>query len=83
MVSNNDVTAALARVVKSHLKASGITQREASERTGIPQVTLTRRLGGHSPFAIDELYRLSQLVDRAPSALVAEAEDVARTGDAA
>lgn len=70
-----DATArGIARAVSGSLRAAGISQRDASTRTGIPLTTLTRRLTGKSPFLITELAALASLTGTTVSALIAAGE---------
>lgn len=72
------VSRALAEVIGSRLKAGGITLRSASESTGIPLTTLSRRMGGTSPFSVIELTALAMMLDTTPSDLVSAAEGLDR-----
>ena len=44
-----------AEEVRAGMEVAGISQRDMAARTGIPLVTLSRRLTGRSPFTIPEL----------------------------
>jgi transcriptional regulator with XRE-family HTH domain len=72
-----DTTRRIAAAVTSALRASGITQDTAAERTGIARTTLKRRLSGLSPFKVSELDALATLCDTTVLALVQSAEDAA------
>lgn len=66
-------------VIADRMKAAGIAQRGMAEKSGIPLVTLSRRLTGKSTFTIAELVTIAyvlgdevtDLVDRAEHNLVA------------
>lgn len=64
----------ISQAVSSALKAAGISQREAAERSGIPITTLSRRLTGNSPFLVTELAVLASMVGTTVSELAATAE---------
>lgn len=64
----------IAQHVTSLLTRGGISQREASRRTGIPLTTLSRRLAGHSPLQLDELAALADLLDLSLVDLVSGAD---------
>jgi transcriptional regulator with XRE-family HTH domain len=64
----------VAQVVSEALVTRGITQREASERTGIPLTTLNRRLSTTSSFLVSELESLAVLLDTSVSAFFERAE---------
>lgn len=63
-------------VIDARREGVGLSRRELSTRTGIPNTTLDRRfrVGG---FTIDELAAIADVLDTSVSALVAEAEGVA------
>lgn len=46
----------IAEKVTAAIQAAGLSQREVAAETGIPLVTLNRRLNGHAPFTVAELY---------------------------
>ena len=52
----------VARAVSQALTAAGISQRTASQQTGIPLNTLSRRLTGKSPFNVTELAFIAELL---------------------
>lgn len=64
---------ALAAVVKRHLDAAGISLRSASESTGIPKATLSRRLGGQTPLVYTELVMLATVLGATVKDLADEA----------
>lgn len=63
----------IARHVQSLLNTRRISLREASRKTGIPHSTLDRRLRGITPFDIDELDRLADLLGTDVATLFADA----------
>ena len=52
---------AIAAAASEALRAAGVSQREASELTGIPLTTLVRRLTGRSPFLVTELAAVAEV----------------------
>ena len=65
---------ALAAALSEALSAAGVSQRDAALRSGIPLVTLSRRLTGKSPLRADELTALAVLAGTSVSALAASVE---------
>lgn len=63
----------LSRVIEASLDESGITLRQAADRTGIARTTLTRRLvkGGYT---ISELEALADLLGTSVVSLIKRAE---------
>lgn len=68
---------AVARAVSDALRAAGVSQRDAAERSGIPLTTLSRRLTGASPLLYTELVALAGLAGVTVTELAAEVERVA------
>lgn len=62
----------VAHRVSAAIRAAGLTQREVSRATGIPLVTLNRRLQGHTPFIVTELYSIALATDVPVSSLYPE-----------
>lgn len=58
-----DLTAeALASVVSKAVKTANLSQREVADRTGIPLVTLNRRLTGRSAFTVPEVASVAEVL---------------------
>jgi transcriptional regulator with XRE-family HTH domain len=55
MDSSTTATSAVAAKVRATMTAKGVSQVSLAEATGIPRVTLIRRLNGHASFTIEEL----------------------------
>ena len=66
----------VSRVVTELLEQAGVSQKKASEVTGIPRSTLLRRLNGSS-FQILELRALAELLGTTITEIVARAEKTA------
>ena len=62
-MNTDRITKALAQVVSAAIKADGQTQRKIAEATGIPLVTLNRRLTGQSAFNVVELASIAKVLD--------------------
>lgn len=73
-ITTESRTHTLAEVVRDALHDAGIPQREASQRSGIPINTLSRRLTGKSPLTISELAELADIAGRSLTSLIAEVE---------
>lgn len=58
-MDTNPTPRAVARAVSEALTRAGVSQREASTRSGIPLTTLSRRLTGNSPLNVCELDALA------------------------
>lgn len=65
----------VATLVREAMAKEGISQRALSEASGIPLATLSRRLNGHTPFDLGELYAIAPHVGFKLSRLVAIAEE--------
>ena len=67
--------AAVAAVVKEHLRNAGLSESEASRQTGIPVSTLNRRVSGALPgFNMMEIFPLASLLGADASDLLRQAE---------
>ncbi len=67
----------VAVAVREAIEQAGQTTLGISEATGIPRVTLIRRLGGTTAFKVDELALIAAALDVPVSALTSPAERVA------
>jgi len=63
MTTPDRITEGLAKVVSTAIKADGKSQRQVSSETGIPLVTLNRRLTGRSAFVTTELVAIADVLD--------------------
>lgn len=78
-VAAMDTSEALARQiaieVRDAMSAAGISQRDMASRSGIPLVTLSRRLvGGHKPFDLAEVAVVAGVMGLSLTELVLRAE---------
>ena len=75
--ATTDTTKRVAATVKSALRDAGITQQDASERTGIPYTTFKRHLAGTSPMDTAELEKVADLLGTTVLDLFVAAETAA------
>lgn len=83
MTTTTRIDTALAEVVKAALKGAGQSQRRAAEVTGIPLVTLHRRLTKDSPFKVTEVAAIADLLKVSVVDLFQQAEHLAAEGSPA
>lgn len=67
-------SARLTTAVANALRSAGLTQRAVSEQTGIPLVTLNRRLTGRSAFTVLELAAIAEVTGLSVVELAVRAE---------
>jgi hypothetical protein len=70
-------TQTVAAIVTRTMAQQDISVKSLAESTTIPRTTLTRRLGGHSPFTINELGLIASVLGTTASRIAAEAERAA------
>lgn len=70
-------TQAVAEAVQAAMADRKFTQAGLAEATGIPRVTLIRRLRGHVPFTVRELHDIATALDTPVADLMPAVEDVA------
>lgn len=68
------ISARLTATVAAAIRTAGLTQRAVSERTGIPLVTLSRRLTGRTAFNMVELAAIAEVLDLSVVELAVRAE---------
>lgn len=73
-MNTESLTAPLAAVVNRKMKAAGLSTLKVSEETGIPRITLRRRLAAHRGFTLEEVGAIARVLHTTTTALVAEAE---------
>lgn len=74
MTQQHAFPAALAATVTAAIKADGKSQRQVAELTGIPLVTLNRKLTGRVPLNSLELAMIAEVLDTTPTDLTLRAE---------
>jgi len=70
------ISARLTAAVADAIKMAGLSQRAVSEQTGIPLVTLSRRLTGRTAFTVIELAAIAQVLNLSLVELAVRAERV-------
>ncbi len=58
--------------VATAMRVAGVTQRSLAEVTGIARPTLQRRLLGHTPFTVEELFLIAEALDLEAASFLAE-----------
>lgn len=77
MTTSTRIDDALAEVVKTALKGAGRSQRKTAAATGIPLVTLHRRLTKDSTFKVTEVVAIADFLKVSVVELFQRAEDLA------
>lgn len=77
MPTTNDTSRSIAAAVSAALQEADLSQRAVAEQTGIPLVTLSRRLTGKKALDTDQLSVLAELLQMRVSELIARAERAA------
>ena len=62
---------ATAENIRIHLREASMTQKYLSWETGIPYVTLNRKLRGKQDFSLSEVYMIAKALKIEVSALIA------------
>jgi len=69
------LTSRLVGVINRQIQENNLSISSMAEKTGIPHVTLRRRLTNHGRgLTVDEVVRVATELDTTPTALVAQAE---------
>ena len=79
-VSHMDIptkTQRTAQLVAAAIEAANESKQSIAKATGIPRVTLDRRLDGHAPFTVKELYAIAVALDVPVESFVVTAKAVA------
>lgn len=74
MTTAHRINEALAAELRTAIKGDRRTQRDVSERSGIPLVTLNRKLAGRSAFTVVELAAVCEVLDVSLVDIVLRAE---------
>lgn len=75
--------APLAAAIRHEMRAAGLSVLKVSEETGIPRVTLRRRLVTNRGFTVEEVGAIAELLGTSASSLIATAEALAAETPAA
>ena len=65
----------IANAIRAELGWRDMNLTELSEKTGIAQATLSKRMNGHSKFLADDLRKIAQALDMPMWELVRRAEE--------
>lgn len=63
----------IASNVRAEMARRRITQTEIAKKAGIPQSGLSRRLVGSTPFTVNEIERIAEVLDIQVNELIGEA----------
>jgi transcriptional regulator with XRE-family HTH domain len=69
-----ELSSAVAEQVRRLLDERGISGRQLSAQTGIPQRTVANKLSGRSPFDLDDLAKIAAVLEVAVTDLLAWAQ---------
>lgn len=69
----NNLSKAIAAEVRQRMIEKNVSEQALANETGIPRVTLRRRLAG-APFTTDELFAIAPILGTTPSRLFALVE---------
>lgn len=64
----------VASAIRAEMEKQHISQRRLAEQTGIPVVTLHRKLKGASPFTTTDIALIARELDTSMTAIIAAAE---------
>lgn len=59
----------VAQVIRAELDQAGISQRKVVDATGTPLSTMNRKVNGHQPFDVEELWCIARMLDKKVSDL--------------
>lgn len=79
MTSAIDSSRRLSQAIKESASAAGVSQRDLANQTGIPLVTLNRKLNHDSPFNAVEMGAISEALGISLLELVLRSERLAAT----
>lgn len=74
METKSSPVALLVGVIVSEMEGTGMPVTELSERTGIPHVTLRRRLKTGRGLAVEEMFSIANALGMTGASLIARAE---------
>lgn len=79
----NHLAEATAENIRTHLREASMTQKHLSWETGIPYVTLNRKLRGKQDFSLSEVYMIAKALKIEVSALIAPVAEPKASKEAA
>lgn len=74
MTTAHRIDQAIAQVVSEAVKSANLTQRDVSEQSGMPLVTLNRKLRGATSFTVVELASIAEVLNVSLTDLALRAE---------
>lgn len=69
-MDSNEITQRIAQRVGGAIEESGLPLLQIAEQAAIPRTTLKRRLSGSTPFPVDEIARLADVLNVSFDALI-------------
>ena len=79
LMHTDSTSTRISGVVNKMLEDAGVSQKRASDTTGIPRATLIRRLSGATPFHTTELDAIAAMLGVNVSDIVLAAENLTHT----
>lgn len=68
----SDINQRIASRVDAAIKASGIKKVALSEKTGMPSSTLNSKLRAYTPFTVEEVFRIAEVISCDPILLLSD-----------
>lgn len=68
----SDINQRIASKVDAAIKASGIKKVALSEKTGMPSSTLNSKLRAYTPFTVEEVFRIAEVISCDPILLLSD-----------
>lgn len=62
----------IAYKINAAIKASGIKKVALSEKTGMPSSTLNSKLRAYTPFTVEEVFRIAEVINCDPILLLSD-----------
>lgn len=68
----SDINHRIASRVDAAIKASGIKKIALSEKTGMPSSALNSKLRAYTPFTVEEVFRIAEVISCDPILLLSD-----------
>lgn len=68
----SDINQRIASRVDAAIKASGIKKVALSKKTGMPSSTLNSKLRAYTPFTVEEVFRIAEVISCDPILLLSD-----------
>ena len=68
----SDINQRIAYKINAAIKASGIKKVALSEKTGMPSSTLNSKLHAYTPFTVEEVFRIAEVINCDPILLLSD-----------